>query len=187
MAPPRKGTLPTTLRISRQLKSDLDAWIKAQPNPQPTRPEAIRRLLTERLADQPAPAAAPTPLPRGSTEGDADLAELRRKFIMLAGKVDGLVAYTRQVEAQRDALAARAPRLEIVREPPRPPPNVERWPRGPPHSPSRDGLLLAPATLSRESTPRDDPEAVARARAQLAAAEAAAEARRREESEAPRD
>jgi hypothetical protein len=177
MAPPRKGTLPTTLRISRQLKSDLDAWIKGQPNPQPTRPEAIRRLVKERLAGEPAPAA-------GAAE---DAAELRARLIALAGKVDGLAAYAREVERQRDALAARAPRLEVVREPPRPPPNVERWPCSPPHSPSRDGLVSAPATLSRGSTPRDDPEAVARARAQLAAAEAAAEARRGEEGAAPRD
>jgi hypothetical protein len=94
-------------------------------------------------------------------------------LIRLAGKVDQFVAYTRQVEAERDALAARAPRLEVVsrpgeqsvvRQPPREPPAVVRWP----------------------ADPRGNPEVVARARAQLAAEEAVAEARRREEIDVQR-
>jgi hypothetical protein len=154
--------------------SDLDRWIEAQPGLRLGRPEAIRHLLGERLVGQPVPAPPP---PCGSTEGDADLAELRRQLIRLAGKVDGLVAYTRQVEAERDALAAWAPRLEVVRRPgehfaarqsPREPPAAARW--------SADPI--------RGSPMRPDPEAVAPARAQLAEAEA--EARRREEIDVQR-
>jgi hypothetical protein len=193
MAPPRTGATPILVRILPRLMCDLDRWIEAQPGPRSGRPEAIRYLLGERLAGQPAPASA---APRGSMEGDIDLGELRRWLITFAGKVDRVVAYARRVEAERDALAARAPRLEVVprpgeqpavRQPPRESPAAERWPRSPPHSPPRDGLLSAPASLSRGSNPRDDPEAVARARAQLAAAEAAAEARRLQEIAAPRE
>jgi hypothetical protein len=104
MAPPRTGAKPTTVRILPRLMSDLDNWIEAQPGPRLGRPEAIRRLLTERLAGQPAQA----PPPSGATEGDSDLAELRRKFIMIAGKVDHVLAYAKRVEAERDALAARS-------------------------------------------------------------------------------
>jgi hypothetical protein len=150
------------VRMPRQLSSALDGWIARQPGPRLGRPEAIRRLVKERLAGEPGPApAAPS----------EDTAELRRQLIRLAGKVDGFVAYTRQVEAERDALAAWAPRLEVVSRPgeqfgarqsPRAVPPVERWP----------------------ADPRSDPVAVARARAQLAAAETKAEERRREGLEA---
>jgi len=42
-----------TLRASRDLLSDLDVWIAAQPDPKPTRPEAIRRLLITSLKRRP--------------------------------------------------------------------------------------------------------------------------------------
>jgi len=79
--------------------------------------------------------------------------------------------------SERDALAAWAPRLEVVRRPgehfaarqsPREPPAAARW--------SADPI--------RGSPMRPDPEAVAPARAQLAEAEA--EARRREEIDVQR-
>jgi hypothetical protein len=35
-------------------------------------------------------------------------------LIRLAAKVDALISYARDLERQRDALAARAPRLEVV-------------------------------------------------------------------------
>jgi hypothetical protein len=158
MAPPRTGAKSLHIRILPGLMGDLDAWIAAQPGPRLLRVEGVRHLVKERLAGEPAPApAAPS----------EDTAELRRRLIALGSKLDGLLAYTKEVERQRDALAARAPRLEVVspgeqfgvRQSPREPPNVERWP----------------------ADRRGDPETVARARAQLAAAEAAAEARRREE------
>jgi hypothetical protein len=167
------------VRFPPALLAAVDASIAGQ-SQRLSRPEEIRRLIKERLAGEPAPTLAPA----ASSE---DTAQLRSRLIALAGKVDGLIAYAREVERQRDALADRAPRLEVVREPLRAPPSVERWPRSPPHSPPRDGLLSAPSALSRGSNPRDDPEAVARARAQLAAAEAAAEARRLQESAPPRD
>jgi hypothetical protein len=127
------------------------------------RVEGVRRLVRAGLAGELAPApAAPS----------EDTAELRSRLIALAGKLDQFVAYTKQVEAERDALAARAERaarLEVVSSPDRP-----RKPFG-----------------------RDDPEAAARARAQLVEAEARAaaraegeteaERRRRDEIDAPRD
>ena len=157
MAPPRTHATSITTRLPPGLMSGLDKWIADQPEPRPLRVEAIRRLLERGLAPAPAPSE--------------DTAELRRQLIRLAGKVDGFVAYTRQVEAERDALAAWAPRLEVVSRPgeqfgarqsPRAVPPVERWP----------------------ADPRSDPVAVARARAQLAAAETKAEERRREGLEA---
>jgi hypothetical protein len=113
-------------------------------------------LLTQRLAGEPAPA-------------DNELGEVRSRLIVLAGKIDRVVAYARQVEAERDALAARAPRLEVVGRP-----GEQFAVRQSPREP--------PAVAVRGSPPGSDPEAVARARAQLAAAEAKAEARRLEEN-----
>jgi len=156
MAPSRTNTTQILVRLPPAVLAAVDASIAGQ-SPRLSRPEEIRRLVKERLAGEPAPApAAPS----------EDAAELRRQLIRLAGKVDGLIAYARQVEAERDALAARAPRLAVVSRPgeqfgarpsPRAVPPVERWP----------------------ADPRSDPQLVARARAQLAAAEEAA--RRREE------
>jgi hypothetical protein len=160
---------PVLVRLPPALLAAVDASIAAQRDPRLSRPEGIRRLLRERLAGHPAPAAPAE-----------DTAELRRQLIALAGKIDGLVAYAKEVERQRDAYAARALRLEVVprpgeqfafRQSPREPPAVQRWPADP----------------IRGSTQRLDPETVARARAQLAAAEAAAEARRREENATPPD
>jgi hypothetical protein len=157
MAPPRTGAKSLHIRILPGLMGDLDAWIAAQPGPRLLRVEGVRRLVKERLAGEPAPApAAPS----------EDTAELRRQLSRIAGKIDGLLAYTRQLEEQRDALAAWRPKLEVVSRPgeqfgarqsPRTVPPVEHWP----------------------ADPRSDPDSVRRARAQLAAAEEAA--RRREE------
>lgn len=38
-----------TVRIHRKQLVALDSWIAKQPEPQPTRPEAIRRLLEKAL------------------------------------------------------------------------------------------------------------------------------------------
>ena len=160
-------TTQILVRLPPAVLAALDASIAGH-SPRLSRPEEVRRLVKERLAGEPAPArAAPS----------EDAAELRRQLIALGRKIDGLVAYTRQLEAQRDGLAARAPRLEVVRrpgeqsavrQPPRAVPAVQRWPADP----------------IRGSTQRLDPETVARARAQLAEAEA--EARRREEIDVQR-
>jgi hypothetical protein len=49
--PPATGKTPlVALRIPALLSADLDAWIGAQPEPTPSRSEAIRQLLTEALA-----------------------------------------------------------------------------------------------------------------------------------------
>jgi hypothetical protein len=48
--------------LSRSALDALDAWIAAQPEPRPSRPEAIRRLLGEALgkpADVKSPALPP--------------------------------------------------------------------------------------------------------------------------------
>jgi hypothetical protein len=156
MAPPRIHTTQILVRFPPAVLAAVDASIAGQ-SPRPSRPEEIRRLVKERLAGEPAPAPAAL---------SEDAAELRRQLIALGGKIDRFVAYTRQLEAQRDAFAARAPRLEVVPRPgeqfgvrpsPRAVPSVEHWP----------------------ADPRSDPDSVRRARAQLAAAEEAA--RRREE------
>jgi hypothetical protein len=93
-----------------------------------------------------------------------DTAELPRQLILLAGKVDGVVAYARRVEAERDALAARA--AEAAQQSARETANLVRWPADGRSTP------YAPPSYIRES--RFDPEAVARARAQFAEAEARA-------------
>jgi hypothetical protein len=147
MAPRRTNTTQILVRLPPAVLAALDASIAGQ-SPRLSRPEEIRRLVKERLAGEPAPAAP-----------SEDTAELRRQLIRLASKLDQFVAYTRQLEEQRDVLAARTPRLELVSPSPREPPTVGGW----------------------AANPRSDPDSVARARAQLAAAEAAAEARRREE------
>ncbi|WP_374389313.1 hypothetical protein [Sandaracinobacter sp.] len=52
----RKGPAPTGkgiligLRLQPDQLAALDAWIAAQPDPKPSRPEAVRRLLGEKLA-----------------------------------------------------------------------------------------------------------------------------------------
>lgn len=37
------------LRLYPELEASLDAWIEAQPDPKPSRPEAIREALAEHL------------------------------------------------------------------------------------------------------------------------------------------
>jgi hypothetical protein len=41
--------MPIMVRLLPAPLESLDAWIAAQPEPQPSRPEAIRRLLAEAL------------------------------------------------------------------------------------------------------------------------------------------
>src|SRR5215207_6939624 len=50
---PRTGITPLTgLRIPAELNAKLDAWIERQPEPKPSRSEAIRRLLERALMGQ---------------------------------------------------------------------------------------------------------------------------------------
>ena len=37
------------VRFERQTLTRIDAWVAAQPDPKPTRPEAVRRLLEKAL------------------------------------------------------------------------------------------------------------------------------------------
>ncbi|MCA0405594.1 MAG: hypothetical protein LCH39_05530 [Proteobacteria bacterium] len=51
----KRGPKPTGVgtmlgvRVHDPLLVSIDAWIEAQPNPKPSRPEAIRRILTAHL------------------------------------------------------------------------------------------------------------------------------------------
>lgn len=47
---PSVDSEPVKVRIERKMLDALDAWIAARPEPRPTRPEAIRRLLEKALA-----------------------------------------------------------------------------------------------------------------------------------------
>src|SRR5580704_741590 len=72
---PKKRGRPSTggrqkgimLRLDPANLSALDDWISAQPEPRPTRPEAIRRLLAEALGKTAAKAKEPA-LPPPSAE-----------------------------------------------------------------------------------------------------------------------
>jgi len=57
--PTGKGT-PVLVRLLPAPLDALDAWIAARPEPRPTRPEAIRRILAEALA-KPADAGSIAP------------------------------------------------------------------------------------------------------------------------------
>jgi hypothetical protein len=61
-----KGTLIGVRLLSGNL-SALDAWIAAQPEPRPSRPEAIRRLLAEALG-RPAAVKSPALPPASGAE-----------------------------------------------------------------------------------------------------------------------
>jgi Arc/MetJ-type ribon-helix-helix transcriptional regulator len=46
---PSRPTTKIESRLSEDLSRRIDAWIAAHPEPRPSRPEAIRRLLNEAL------------------------------------------------------------------------------------------------------------------------------------------
>jgi hypothetical protein len=56
---PRVDSEAVNVRLERPALDILDAWIAAQPEPRPSRPEAIRRLLVEALG-RPADVKSPT-------------------------------------------------------------------------------------------------------------------------------
>lgn len=47
---PRTDSTPIMVRVQPDQLAALDAWIARQTSPQPTRPEAIRLILQEKLA-----------------------------------------------------------------------------------------------------------------------------------------
>jgi cytochrome c553 len=47
---PATDATPVLVRLKADALSTLDAWIAEQPDPKPSRPEAIRRLLEKALA-----------------------------------------------------------------------------------------------------------------------------------------
>lgn len=48
--PPTGKTPISAIRLHPELRAELDAWIARQPDPKPSRSEAIRRLLERGLA-----------------------------------------------------------------------------------------------------------------------------------------
>jgi hypothetical protein len=59
---PRVDSEDVHIRLTRPALDTLDVWIASQPEPRPSRPEAIRRLLAEALgrpADVESPALPP--------------------------------------------------------------------------------------------------------------------------------
>jgi hypothetical protein len=48
---PRVDSEEVRARVERPLLIAIEQWIASQPEPRPTRPEAIRRLLEKALAD----------------------------------------------------------------------------------------------------------------------------------------
>ncbi len=46
---PFANTTSLNVRVPPNLLSALDSWITDQPDPKPTRPEAVRRLLSQKL------------------------------------------------------------------------------------------------------------------------------------------
>jgi hypothetical protein len=46
---PPTGSLQIGLRLEPKIVEAIDAFIASQPDPKPTRPEAIRQIVTDRL------------------------------------------------------------------------------------------------------------------------------------------
>ena len=61
--PGRPTTNVRSARLSEDLSRRIDAWIAAQPEPRPSRSEAIRRILSQALVKT-ADAVKSPPLPR---------------------------------------------------------------------------------------------------------------------------
>jgi hypothetical protein len=102
-APTGVGTL-LGVRLQDAALSRLDDWIAAQPEPRPSRPEAIRRLLGEAFGNQEPAAAAELSAPATSKSEDL----LRAAILALADEIsndpdddgnyfDGYEARVRQV------------------------------------------------------------------------------------------
>jgi Arc/MetJ-type ribon-helix-helix transcriptional regulator len=74
--PPATGKTPiAALRLPETMSLQIDAWIAAQPEPRPSRSEAIRRLLAKALSREAAarPAIADeAALPEIPTKSDAE-------------------------------------------------------------------------------------------------------------------
>jgi Arc/MetJ-type ribon-helix-helix transcriptional regulator len=56
---PSRPTTKIESRLREDMYRQIDAWIAAQPEPRPSRSEAIRRLLAEALAREAAARAIP--------------------------------------------------------------------------------------------------------------------------------
>src|ERR1700761_1043980 len=58
---PKSGQTPIpALRLPEELRTKIDDWIAAQPEPRPARSEAIRRLLAEALGKPAAEVKSPS-------------------------------------------------------------------------------------------------------------------------------
>jgi hypothetical protein len=47
---PKVGSVPVLVKVPPDELAELDAWIAAQDDPKPTRPEALRQLARKRLS-----------------------------------------------------------------------------------------------------------------------------------------
>jgi hypothetical protein len=59
--------VPALVRLHPPLLDNLDAWIAAHPEPRPSRPEAIRRLLDEALGRLDAVESPALSVPKSAT------------------------------------------------------------------------------------------------------------------------
>lgn len=72
---PRSDATPVLVRLYPAAISNLDAWIAAQPEPRPSRPEAIRRILADALPKA-KPLQPASSLDREIAEKKAAIAEM---------------------------------------------------------------------------------------------------------------
>jgi len=49
---PRIDAIPVNVRLHPDIVSSLDQWIDIQPDPKPSRPEVLRKILIEWLTDK---------------------------------------------------------------------------------------------------------------------------------------
>jgi hypothetical protein len=95
MGRPHVDSEDVHVRLRRLALDSLDAYIAAQPEPQPSRPEAVRRLLAEALSRPP---------DAGPTHGDpSPLDDMRRRILAWASDLeeqDGLEAMYKEAVNQ---------------------------------------------------------------------------------------
>ena len=83
---PRVDFEEVSARLERRMLDALDAWIAAQPEPRPTRSEAIRRLVAEALG-MPAAVKSPRCPPRRTRS--FELWKCQRRRLRRASHADG--------------------------------------------------------------------------------------------------
>ncbi|NUJ81163.1 hypothetical protein HUN39_14185 [Methylocystis sp. FS] len=67
---PQVDSEAVNVRLERAALEAIDGWIAAQPEPRPSRPEAIRRLLEKALTERPRDTGAFIPIEDVTSEND---------------------------------------------------------------------------------------------------------------------